>query len=49
MSNDLFLDFHQSLIMTDQWQDDDEVTAQVRGDDDDAPDDWETALEDKVC
>lgn len=35
--------------MSDHWQDDDDrITAQVKDDDDDAPEDWEAALE-TVC
>jgi hypothetical protein len=35
--------------MTDQWHDDEAPIALVRDDDDDAPDDWEAELEEKVC
>ncbi len=35
--------------MADQWHDDSISSAQVKDDDDDAPDDWEAELEEKVC
>ncbi len=35
--------------MSDQWHDHSISTAQVKDDDVDAPDDWEAALEEKVC
>jgi len=33
--------------MTDQWYDDSISSAQVKGDDDEVPDDWEDVLEEK--
>jgi hypothetical protein len=35
--------------MADQWQENTVVTALVRDDDDDIPDDWENEPEEKVC
>jgi len=35
--------------MTDQWHDNSISSAQVKGDDDEAPDTWEDVLEEKVC
>ncbi len=35
--------------MADQWQDNNLSSALVKDDDDDAPDDWEAELEEKVC
>jgi hypothetical protein len=35
--------------MTDHWQDNSIATALVKDDDDEAPDDWEAELEEKVC
>jgi hypothetical protein len=35
--------------MTDQWNDNSISSAQVKDDDDEAPDDWEAELEEKVC
>lgn len=41
--------FSSVLIMTEQWQEDETTSAQVRDDDADTPDDWEAELEEKVC
>ncbi len=44
-----FETFWSHLIMTDQWNDNSISSAQVKDDDDEAPDDWEAELEEKVC